>query len=321
MQALVDTQQGRLQARARGTGSTTPSRSGRRSTRSTTRRSSRTSSSTACCRTASSSPRTSSTGSPSRSATTSRSTSPTCASSRCSTPTASRSALFYADYFKRDNKNGGAWMNAFVDQSRPPRRRTRSSSTSATSRSPRRGSPRSSAFDDVPDDVPRVRPRAARAVLEREVPDARGHQRAARLRRVPVAVQRALGARSRRCSPTTPSTTRPARRCRPELVGEDREDAQVQPGLRDDRVPRPPRSSTWPGTRCRRGRRRRTSTRSRPRRSSSFKVDFAARAAALPDDLLRAHLGRRLRGGLLRLPVERGARRTTPTAGSSSTAA
>jgi peptidyl-dipeptidase Dcp len=27
-------------------------------------------------------------------------------------------ALFYTDYFKRDNKSGGAWMNTFVDQSR-----------------------------------------------------------------------------------------------------------------------------------------------------------------------------------------------------------
>jgi peptidyl-dipeptidase Dcp len=27
-------------------------------------------------------------------------------------------ALFYADYFKRDNKNGGAWMDSFADQSR-----------------------------------------------------------------------------------------------------------------------------------------------------------------------------------------------------------
>jgi peptidyl-dipeptidase Dcp len=26
-------------------------------------------------------------------------------------------ALFYTDYFKRDNKNGGAWMDSFVDQS------------------------------------------------------------------------------------------------------------------------------------------------------------------------------------------------------------
>jgi peptidyl-dipeptidase Dcp len=27
-------------------------------------------------------------------------------------------ALFYGDYFKRDNKNGGAWMSSFVDQSK-----------------------------------------------------------------------------------------------------------------------------------------------------------------------------------------------------------
>jgi peptidyl-dipeptidase Dcp len=27
-------------------------------------------------------------------------------------------ALFYCDYFKRDNKNGGAWMSSFVDQSK-----------------------------------------------------------------------------------------------------------------------------------------------------------------------------------------------------------
>ena len=27
-------------------------------------------------------------------------------------------ALFYCDYFKRDNKNGGAWMSEFVGQSK-----------------------------------------------------------------------------------------------------------------------------------------------------------------------------------------------------------
>ena len=54
----------------------------------------------------------------------------TCACSRCSTPTASRSALFYADYFARDNKSGGAWMDSFVDQIGAARHASRSSSTS-----------------------------------------------------------------------------------------------------------------------------------------------------------------------------------------------
>ncbi len=27
-------------------------------------------------------------------------------------------ALFYCDYFKRDNKNGGAWMDVLADQSK-----------------------------------------------------------------------------------------------------------------------------------------------------------------------------------------------------------
>lgn len=33
-------------------------------------------------------------------------------------PDGSSLALFYTDYFKRDNKQGGAWMNSFVDQSK-----------------------------------------------------------------------------------------------------------------------------------------------------------------------------------------------------------
>jgi peptidyl-dipeptidase Dcp len=32
-------------------------------------------------------------------------------------PSGKSFALFYADYFKRDNKNGGAWMDSYVDQS------------------------------------------------------------------------------------------------------------------------------------------------------------------------------------------------------------
>ena len=34
------------------------------------------------------------------------------------TPTASPLALFYCDYWKRDNKNGGAWMSSFVKGSK-----------------------------------------------------------------------------------------------------------------------------------------------------------------------------------------------------------
>ena len=41
-----------------------------------------------------------------------------CACLRFSIPTASPMALFYCDYFKRDNKNGGAWMNSLVEQSK-----------------------------------------------------------------------------------------------------------------------------------------------------------------------------------------------------------
>ena len=54
-------------------------------------------------------------------------------------------ALFYCDYFKRDNKNGGAWMDNFVAAVEAARHAGRSSTTSPTSRSRRRASPRSSA--------------------------------------------------------------------------------------------------------------------------------------------------------------------------------
>ena len=53
-------------------------------------------------------------------------------------------ALFYCDYFKRDNKNGGAWMSNFVGQSKLLGT-GRSSTTSPTCRSPLPASRRSSA--------------------------------------------------------------------------------------------------------------------------------------------------------------------------------
>ena len=41
-----------------------------------------------------------------------------CGCLRCSDADGKPLALFYCDYYKRDNKNGGAWMSNFVDQSR-----------------------------------------------------------------------------------------------------------------------------------------------------------------------------------------------------------
>ena len=49
---------------------------------------------------------------------TSRCTTPTCACSRSSTLTAARSPCSTCDYFKRDNKQGGAWMGNYVEQSK-----------------------------------------------------------------------------------------------------------------------------------------------------------------------------------------------------------
>jgi peptidyl-dipeptidase Dcp len=86
-------------------------------------------------------------------------------------------------------------------------------------------------------DVPRVRPPAARAVLEREVPAHRQHQRAGRLRRVPVAIQRDVGPRPagagqhRQALPDGSADAEGAAR---QGAGGD----QVRRGLRHARVPR-----------------------------------------------------------------------------------
>ena len=90
------------------------------------------------------------------------------------------------------------------------------------------------------DDVPRVRPRAARHVLEREVPALRRHERAARLRRVPLAGERDVGDVARGAGELRQAL--PDRRADP--AGAARQGArrrEVQPGLR-----RPP--SSWPPT-------------------------------------------------------------------------
>ena len=117
------------------------------------------------------------------------------------------------------------------------------------------------------------------------------------------------GRSSRRCSRSTPSTTRPARRSPTELVEQDHERAPVQPGLRDRRVPGGLASWTWTGTPWR-GQRARRGQPSR-RQSLAAHRPHPRDRRALPQPLLQPHLRRprRLLRRLLQLHLGRGAGR------------
>ncbi len=123
-------------------------------------------------------------------------------------------ALFYCDYFKRDNKNGGAWMSMFVrpveTAGRPRRRLQRRQSAEA-----RAGGARAHQLRRCDDDVPRVRPCAARHVREHRVSELIGYRDRTRLRRSFPRNSMSTGPSIPRSSITTPGTTRQARRCRP----------------------------------------------------------------------------------------------------------
>ena len=102
---------------------------------------------------------------------------------------------------------------------------------------PAAGQPALLSFDDVDDDVPRVRPRAARHVLEREVPDARRHDVPRDFVEFPSqfnehwALEPTVFANYAKHYKTGAPMPDDAGR-------EDQEGEDVQPGLRDDRVPR-----------------------------------------------------------------------------------
>ncbi len=157
-----------------------------------------------------------------------------------------------------------------------------------------------------PNALPRVRPRPARAALERHLRAALGHQRAARLRRAAVAAVRALarGARGAQAPCPAPSH-RPAdsRRAGREAA----RGAPLQPGLRDRPLHRlgAGRHGGARPRRLGRGRRRRL----RARRARADRPAGRRRPEPSPDPLPAPVLGLGLRGRLLRLPVGRGARR------------
>ncbi len=101
--------------------------------------------------------------------------------------------LWYFDPYARPGKQSGAWMNAYRDQQRMlgtiP---TIVSNNARTSTRAKAGEPVLLSLGRCAHHVPRVRPRAARPQLVGDVPLALGHEHDARLRRVPLAVQREL---------------------------------------------------------------------------------------------------------------------------------
>ena len=97
-------------------------------------------------------------------------------------------ALFYCDYFKRDNKNGGAWMSSFVDSIEAARHAARD----LQRRQPAQARARRACahqFRGRHHDVPRIWTRPARHVRGHRVPEPVGHGHAAGLRGVSLAVQ------------------------------------------------------------------------------------------------------------------------------------
>jgi hypothetical protein len=101
--------------------------------------------------------------------------------------------------------------------------------------------------------VPRVRARAARPCVERDLPVARGHQRGPRLRGIPLAAPRKLAFDPGGAEPLR--APREDRRADPEGAGgEDRARLEVQQGLRERRVPLERAGGHAPAPRSRQGR-------------------------------------------------------------------
>ena len=150
-------------------------------------------------------------------------------------------ALFYVDFFKRDNKNGGAWMSSFVDQSKLLGTLPVVYNVCNFSK-PAPGEPSSSQLPRRHHRLPRIRPRPAWHVRGHRISNSFRYRGSARLRRVSLTVQRTLGDLSRGvqslCETPPDGRAHAGGACR-----QDQESRNFQPGLR------PHRSTGGGGTR------------------------------------------------------------------------
>ncbi len=138
-------------------------------------------------------------------------------------------ALWYCDYFKRDNKNGGAWMDSLVGQSKLLGTLPVVFNV-ANFEKPAPGQPALLSFDDVTTMFHEFGHALHGMFANTVYPEPVGHAGAARLCRVSLAVQRALGQLSgglRALRAALQDRRAHARRA----GGEDQEGENLQPGL------------------------------------------------------------------------------------------
>ena len=213
----------------------------------------------------------------------------------------SQLGMIYFDYFKRDNKSGGAWMSNFVQQSHLLGTKPVVYNV-ANFTKPAAGQPALISFDDVTTMFHEFGHALHGLFGNGNYPTLVGHQHGARLGRIPVAVQRALGALSRRAQALRGELQ--DRRSDPASAGrQDQEIVHLESGLRSRRTPgrvRPRHAvaRAW----SRRAEAGRRCVRGQGARRHAHR--FPQRADALSLELLPAHLGERLRGRLLRLSVD-----------------
>ena len=142
-------------------------------------------------------------------------------------------ALFYCDYFKRDNKNGGAWMDVLVAQSKLLGQLPVVFNV-ANFEKPAPGQPALLSFDDVTTMFHEFGHGLHGMFANTDVSQPVGHAGAARFCRVSLAVQRALGQLSggvcalRKALQDRRAHARGA-------GGEDSKIQNLQPGLLSDR--------------------------------------------------------------------------------------
>ena len=143
-------------------------------------------------------------------------------------------ALFYCDYFKRDNKSGGAWMSNFVDQSKLLGTLPVVYNVCNFTK-PAPGQPALLSFRRCDHDVPRIRPRAAWHVRRH------ANIRACPVRHVPRDFVEFPSQFNEHWASYPAVFSHYAKHYKTgapmpaELVGKDQEGADLQPGLRAHR--------------------------------------------------------------------------------------